>query len=109
MIKKFTVYTPDKSFGGVTMERGWGNGYVAIPPDHKYHGKHYDDLDIEVHGGLTFTGNAHLFPDQDLPDSYWVIGFDTAHYGDTKETWPKERLEAEVEKLYLQLINPIKP
>lgn len=36
--------------------RGTHNGYVAVPPTNKYHGKHYADLgDIEVHGGLTFS------------------------------------------------------
>ena len=38
------------------VQCGTHNGYVAVPPTNKYHGKHYDDLgNIEVHGGLTFS------------------------------------------------------
>lgn len=35
---------------------GTHNGYVAVPPTNKYHGKHYFDIkDIKVHGDITFT------------------------------------------------------
>ena len=39
---------------GIT-DFGWGNGYVLIPQDHQLHGKDYSDIDIYVHGGLTFS------------------------------------------------------
>ena len=29
-------------------------GYLGIPPMHPWYGHHYDDLDVDVHGGLTF-------------------------------------------------------
>lgn len=45
-------------------------GYVKVPEDHVYHGKTWDDLDIGVHGGITFC--------EKLEDGYW-IGFDCAH------------------------------
>lgn len=51
------------------------NGYVKIPEDHPWHGKDYDDIDVEVHGGLTFA-------------SYGWIGFDCLHCGDY---WPGQR------------------
>lgn len=50
------------------------NGYVKIPTDHHWHGKDYDEIDVEVHGGLTYGGGA----------AGW-IGFDTLHSGDI---WP---------------------
>lgn len=35
---------------------GTHNGYVAVPPTNKYHGKSYWDIDdIRVHGGITFS------------------------------------------------------
>lgn len=38
---------------------GWGNGYVAIPEGHPCFGKDYDQIydeyNINVHGGLTFS------------------------------------------------------
>ena len=33
------------------MDFGWGNGYVVIPEGHPMHGKHYDDIPVEVHPG----------------------------------------------------------
>lgn len=30
-------------------------GYVGVPECHSAHGKDYDSLDVEVHGGLTFA------------------------------------------------------
>jgi hypothetical protein len=30
-------------------------GYVGVAPGHPMHGKHYDAVDVEVHGGLTFA------------------------------------------------------
>jgi hypothetical protein len=51
------------------------NGYVAIPKGHRCHGKHYDNLDVEVHGGLTYS-------EQDKETDEWVVGFDCSHAGD---------------------------
>ncbi len=49
-------------------------GYILIPPEHPWFGKHYDSIDVSVHGGLTYAN----FGDN---NTYW-IGFDCAHYGD---------------------------
>lgn len=53
------------------------NGYIGIPKEHKWFGKNYldDEIDIECHGGLTFSGNelAHMQKD------FWYFGFDCAH------------------------------
>lgn len=84
---------------------GWGNGYVVIPKGHKCHGKDYDDIDVEVHGGLTFSDAADDI--KDWPEIIeedkggWVIGFDTAHYDDDLNKWPNAKLvmeEAEILK-----------
>ena len=40
------------------LSTGWGNGYAVIPEGHKFHGKHYDEIDVNVHGGLTFSSAA---------------------------------------------------
>jgi len=60
------------------------NGYVAVPKGHVAWGVDYDDLPIEVHGGLTFGQvgrNSDNWPD----DSLWWFGFDTYHAGDYVE------------------------
>lgn len=68
-------------------EHGYGNGYVGIPLWHPWSNKGYDELNdiIEFDNGFTFS---HLDPDKDF---YW-IGFDTNHYGMTKENWNKEKM-----------------
>lgn len=55
------------------------NGYVALPKGHPWYGKGYDDIDVEVHGGLTFAreGNGH-----EWERGYWWVGFDCAHAWD---------------------------
>lgn len=112
---------------------GWGNGYVAVPPEHPLWGKTYfdDDFpDLCVHGGVTFTEpcvygeetaaskikilsryvgrrclqlqqGEHL--DGDIPDDWWLIGFDTDHWGDNEENWPKERVIEETTNLQLKI------
>lgn len=61
-------------------------GYVAVPPGHQWHGKHYDDVDAHAHGGLTYAGGCdgricHA-PEPGEPDAVWWLGFDCAHAGD---------------------------
>lgn len=95
-------------------KRGWGNGYVVLDKDHPFYGLHCDDIDVDVHGSLTFG----KYIDQNFIDSWegllqkdldkYIIGFDTAHSGDTLENWSKENVEAETIDLFLQCywVNP---
>ena len=78
---------------------GYANGYVAVPPGHPLHGKHYDEANnvINIHGGLTFgepieeikadgwrndTECIDFDNFDEIPKDYWVFGFDTMHYDD---------------------------
>lgn len=54
-------------------------GYVRIPYTHPVANKSYDDIDVEVHGGLTYGNDS--FPDSNIKDGYWY-GFDCGHAGD---------------------------
>jgi hypothetical protein len=67
-------------------------GYVGLQPGHPLHGKHYDAVNVDVHGGLTFadgcqhpadesTGICHI-AEPGTSDDVWWFGFDTAHSGD---------------------------
>ena len=91
------------------MPCGWGNGYVLLDKDHKYFGKHYDDIPVEVHGSLTFSELVKEemlkhFKELSKEDiGKWMIGFDTAHFRDTKENWTKEKVKKEAIKLMEQL------
>lgn len=56
--------------------------YIEIPTTHKLYSKHYDNIDIDVHGGLTYSKNYLWIDDEkELKDS-WFIGWDYAHYDD---------------------------
>lgn len=56
-------------------------GYIKVPKDHVCYGKGYDDIEIDVHGGLTYSEidqeNHNYLP----PEGHW-IGFDCVHAGD---------------------------
>lgn len=59
-------------------------GYVRVPKGHPWHRKDYDDVQADVHGGLTFS-------EPDVPcdhggpyDAYW-LGFDCAHLDDAAD------------------------
>lgn len=49
-------------------------GYVVLKKSHPLFGRKYEDIGLEVHGGLTFAGYNS--------DEEYMIGFDCAHLGD---------------------------
>lgn len=55
--------------------------YVDIPKEHKYYKKQYDKIDINVHGGVTYSNNTLTIGNNDVKNG-WFIGWDYAHYGD---------------------------
>jgi hypothetical protein len=80
-------------------------GYVHVPKDHPHASKQYDDVDANVHGGLTFRCKA-------MNGGAW-FGFDTGHSGDYMrielsdgtvfeekgKVWTEENMEVEVNQL----------
>ena len=105
-----------RGFGSFSMDFGWGNGYVLIPREHCLWGVDYDNIPVDVHGGLTFStlvipamlendnqGNPH-WPGLVKEDvDCWMVGFDTVHCRDTLVKWPKEAVQAETDHLKEQL------
>ncbi len=75
--------------------------------------KFYDDIDAIVHGGLTFANQMNDAIRQnaigELPDTdeYWVIGFDTCHYGDNEHNCDLNYVLSEVELLKQQALEAI--
>lgn len=61
-------------------------GYVGIVEGHPDFKCDYDNVNVEVHGGLTFAGfcGGHIChePDTGEPDHVWWLGFDCAHASD---------------------------
>lgn len=101
-------------FPSITPSIGAGaaNGYVAVPKDHPFYGKHYDDIPVSVHGGLTFSSlvsSKWLEMAEPIEgnladvENMWVLGFDTCHCMDSLETWPIERVIEETLNLKQQL------
>lgn len=56
----------------IGMDTGYRCGYIQLPDSHPCAGQDYSELDISVHGGLTYGNGA-------------VFGFDCAHYGDAAD------------------------
>lgn len=86
------------------IPHGWGNGYIGVSPEHPWFGKDYDNVDANVHGGLTYARNRA--PKQE-PDGYWWIGFDTAHLNDTQYSCPESYVDSEIESLKQQALDVI--
>jgi len=60
---------------------------VGVPKDHPYFEKDYTEVDVEVHGGLTYSKHCNgarichkVEPNED--DNVWWFGFDCGHPGD---------------------------
>ena len=100
-------------------------GYVGVERTHPAYGKHYDNVDVDIHGGLTFaaacshgdeaTSICHV-PAPGTTDDIWWLGFDCAHAFDYSPAYGHHftRLDddvyrdvayvtAEIERLALQL------
>lgn len=116
---------------GYEFEHGTHNGYVAVPPENKYHGRSYEDMaEIDVHGGITFSEPA-TYPDvmngreikqeyigkrnellekaefisdnTEIGNDWWIFGFDTAHFNDNKYDWDRQAVIEETLSLMEQL------
>lgn len=54
--------------------------YIKVPEKSKYYQKNYDEIDLDVHGGLTYSRNYLAIEDKVLQG--WFLGWDYAHVGD---------------------------
>lgn len=52
--------------------------YIEIPEKNKLYGENYDNIDLNVHGGLTYSDNELM----GIKSKNWFIGWDYAHAGD---------------------------
>ena len=79
IIEKDFMY---KGFRCVVIGTSMGHrcGYMGIPKGHKLYKVPYDKLDMDVHGGWTYSKGSLPVP-QDAVDRWW-LGFDCDHVGD---------------------------
>lgn len=77
---KIEIEATYKGYDYVVLGHSTGHrcGYVRIPSGHPWYGKNYDEIQVYVHGGLTYSG----FKNELLPSGYWV-GFDCRHLNDS--------------------------
>lgn len=68
-------------------------GYVRLPPTHPDYGKSYDEVDVDVHGGLTFAEFEECLDHAD-GIGYW-LGFDCCHAGDASTDPHFDKAQAE--------------
>lgn len=67
----------------VMQDMGFRCGYVGLKEGNAYYGKHYDDIPVDCHGGLTYSeGFLPVLEDSWDNKDLWWIGFDTGHLGD---------------------------
>jgi len=96
--------------GLTKREMGWGNGYCALPPEHPCYGMKYGDIyhtytygwpsELTFSDKLPFNWSLDFKRDTGLSDdNYWLIGFDTMHFMDTLERWPKERVQEAADQM----------
>ena len=67
----------------VGRKMGHRCGYIGLPKEHKYYGKDYNDIDVDIHGGWTYSNNSNDYPVES--NGLWWIGFDCAHWDDGKD------------------------
>lgn len=92
----------------ISLDFGEFNGYIIVSRNNPYFGRDYDDVDIPVHGGFTFSMCAEELDWIEIPSEcrnsgYWVLGWDTKHYGDTRGKWPKEKVEKETARAAMDM------
>lgn len=72
-------------------------GYVGVHQKHPFFGKPYDDVDVKVHGGLTFSARCYGHDDDDVChdslEEAWWFGFDCAHCFDFRPSTTKYRAQ----------------
>lgn len=82
---------------------GFANGYVGVPVGHVWHNVGYDDINVSVHGGLTYAENINPVTQEE--DGLWWVGFDVCHSGDSPETCDEKYCIAELINLYNQAVQ----
>lgn len=80
-------------------------GYVVIPKDHKYYDAYYEEIenDIDVHGGLTYSGIQKVYSITKGKEELFVLGFDCHHSEDNIKEQNEEYVIEQCKHLIDQL------
>lgn len=66
--------------------------YIRIPKNNKFYGKEAGKIDVDVHGGITYSEEG-LYVEKGKEVEGWFIGWDYGHYGDYlgfEEKYPQQ-------------------
>lgn len=90
-------WTTEAGLRAVVLVQPWGSrcGYVGVEATHKLHGKDYDSVDVEVHGGLTYARGYSDYPADNK--GMWWFGYDCAHVGDGRD---RNLMDEEYKSIY---------
>ena len=70
----------------VRNQMGAWCGYAGVTKEHPSFEKHYDKVDVSVHGGLTYADKCHgavcHVPLEGEDGNVWWLGFDCGHFRD---------------------------
>ena len=95
---------------GGFFNHGFGCGYVVLPKEHPCFKMDYEGINVDVHGGLTFsTESNNLIGKEsweqltDEDKDCWVVGFDTCHWDDNESNWSEKAVILETKSLSKQL------
>ena len=91
-------------------DRGESNGYLVIDDkNHPWFGKDHYEIEVDVHGGLTFSSEiikGHISVYEELAEDdigSWMIGFDTCHPYDSYSRWTDDVVRDHAE---ISLLKP---
>lgn len=67
-------------------------GYVGVGIEHPYYGLGYEDLEIDIHGGLSYAEACEESPEgvchfSEDGEARWWFGFDCGHIFDAAPSW----------------------
>ena len=93
--------------------------YIEIPRGNNLFKKHYNGIDLNVHGGLTYSDSVLFISENEKANGEWFIGWDYAHYDDYMpyydelqkalfqqlKKWTTEEIKQECENAIDELIS----
>ncbi len=93
--------------------------YIRIPKNNRFYGKEEGEIDVNVHGGITYSEEG-LYIENGKTIEGWFIGWDYGHYGDylgfeekyikgcaSGKKWTTDEIFAEVREACYQIQSGI--
>lgn len=99
----FIKESPLNNFGFQLYSIGWGNGYVGVSQGHPWYQQEDPVTETYVPGGWTFAQFQFY-----KRKRYWVLGFDTAHFGMNEFNYSETIVRQITQELWLESMRILK-